>query len=141
MNRTFLRIVFLYFTLAMPLIWLTSLSINDRDDRQLLRLALYTPIVASSALMALFAITAAIREHRRRQVNVVNWPPEWDFNVAGWATTKAVFFAVLWFFGAGWRLPEWVLIGALAAFCFGHIFFTAQWLGPAGSRTAGRPRG
>jgi hypothetical protein len=139
MNRTFLRIIAGYFLIALPLVWMTDLSINDQDDHALMRLALYTPIVASSLLMALFAVWASVREHRQRRSGVLQWPPEWDFNVAGWAATKAQFFIVLWIIVAGWHVPEWVLLYALAAFTFGHIFFTAQWLGPAGSRTHGSP--
>lgn len=134
MNRVFLLLVFLYLVVVLPLIWLTDLTVNARDDLQLFRVALYTPIVISSVIMAGFAVSAAIKEHLdgQQRGKIVTWPPEWDYNVAGWATSKALFFIVLWMYGMGWQIDEWWLTGTLALFAFGHTMFTAQWIGPDG---------
>lgn len=134
MNRLYLTTLALYVVIAFPLIWLTDLTVNGRHDAQLFRVALYTPIVVSSLITASFALGAVVREswHHRDVERIITWPPEWDYNVAGWATTKALFFTVLWFYGMGWGPPEWVLTVTLGLFAFAHTMFTAQWLGPGG---------
>jgi hypothetical protein len=139
MNRPFLYVIAAYLAVTIPLVLLTDLTFNGHDDSDLMRLALYTPILMSAYLMATFALIAAYRAHQRRSFDLIHWPPEWDLNVATWAFTKAVFFTALWLLVAGWDLPDWAILVPLIAFCFGHTFFTAQWLGPSGG-TVGRPR-
>lgn len=134
MNRLYLSALAAYVLIVFPLVWLTDLTVNERNDVQLFRVALYTPIVVSALITAGFALGAVVREswHHRDVDRIITWPPEWDYNVAGWATTKALFFTVLWFYAMGWPLGEWALSGSLVLFAFAHSMFTAQWLGPNG---------
>lgn len=141
MNRAFLIGLTVYLAIAMPVVWFTDATFNGQGDLQLFRLALYVPIVFSSGITSALALLAIAREHWRLRTTkgLVSWPPEWDYSVAGWATTKFLFFLGLFLYGSGLWPHPWVLTAPLVLFFIGHAMFTAQWLGPDGMER-GRPR-
>lgn len=125
----------LYSLIVFPAILLTGWNINGQDDRQMLLLAIYTPIVASSVTVATFSVITAIENRRMDRARFRLWPPEFDHVVVLWSTTKAIFFAVLWLYGARHIPPSWVLPTALVLFAIGHMLFDDQWFGD-GNREA-----
>jgi hypothetical protein len=134
MRQLFRRVILIYFVLMFFAVFLTDWSINEQDDFRLLVLGIYTPIVASSVMVAGFAIWSAVKKYRKAQTRFRFWPPEWDHTVAGWAGSKAQFFTVLWFYGARWTPPDWVLLVSLSIFAIGHLVFDDQWFGEGHAR-------